>query len=138
MNQEYNIYANQNTQLQQPEYFQHGMPSLNQDRPPPPPPIHYIQSNTNVLDNTYNHHHHHHDQQKVYSFVPLDVVTQKKRPRKKYNEVERLYQCTYQNCTKAYGTLNHLNAHVSMQGHVNITTISMFSQVFTNLVFLGS
>lgn len=58
------------------------------------------------------------DQQKIYSFVPLDVQSQKKRPRKKYNEVERLYQCTFQNCTKAYGTLNHLNAHVSMQGHV--------------------
>ncbi|CEP11829.1 hypothetical protein [Parasitella parasitica] len=57
------------------------------------------------------------DQQKIYSFVPLDVISQQKRPRKKFNEVERLYSCTYFNCTKAYGTLNHLNAHVTMQGH---------------------
>ncbi|KAI8637062.1 hypothetical protein BD408DRAFT_354459 [Parasitella parasitica] len=57
------------------------------------------------------------DQQKVYSFVPLDVISQQKRHRKKFNEVERLYSCTYLNCTKAYGTLNHLNAHVTMQGH---------------------
>jgi hypothetical protein len=59
------------------------------------------------------------DPHKIYSFVPLDVVSQQKRPRKKFNEVERLYQCTYLNCTKAYGTLNHLNAHVTMQGHVS-------------------
>ncbi|ORE23243.1 hypothetical protein BCV71DRAFT_147122, partial [Rhizopus microsporus] len=54
---------------------------------------------------------------KVFSFVPLPGVQQKKRPRRKYHEVERLYKCNYQNCTKAYGTLNHLNAHVSMQKH---------------------
>lgn len=59
------------------------------------------------------------DPHKIYSFVPLDVNSQQKRPRKKFNEVERLYQCTYLNCTKAYGTLNHLNAHVTMQGHVS-------------------
>ncbi|KAL0139320.1 hypothetical protein V8B55DRAFT_1588836 [Mucor lusitanicus] len=57
------------------------------------------------------------EQQKIYSFVPLDVIFQQKRPRKKFNEVERLYACTYMDCTKAYGTLNHLNAHVTMQGH---------------------
>jgi hypothetical protein len=60
------------------------------------------------------------DPHKIYSFVPLDVISQQKRPRKKFNEVERLYQCTYLNCTKAYGTLNHLNAHVTMQGHVSL------------------
>lgn len=59
------------------------------------------------------------EQQKIYSFVPLDVIFQQKRPRKKFNEVERLYACTYLDCTKAYGTLNHLNAHVTMQGHVS-------------------
>lgn len=59
------------------------------------------------------------EQQKIYSFVPLDVIFQQKRPRKKFNEVERLYACTYMDCTKAYGTLNHLNAHVTMQGHVS-------------------
>ncbi|KAI8888936.1 hypothetical protein K501DRAFT_143347, partial [Backusella circina FSU 941] len=55
--------------------------------------------------------------QKVYSFVPLAGPTQKKRPRRKFHEVERLYQCNYPNCTKSYGTLNHLNAHITMQEH---------------------
>ncbi|KAI8980308.1 hypothetical protein BDB01DRAFT_690173, partial [Pilobolus umbonatus] len=55
--------------------------------------------------------------QKVFSFVSLQGVNHKKRQRRKYHEVERLYQCNYQNCNKAYGTLNHLNAHISMQQH---------------------
>ena len=28
-----------------------------------------------------------------------------------------MYKCGWQGCEKAYGTLNHLNAHVTMQGH---------------------
>jgi hypothetical protein len=28
-----------------------------------------------------------------------------------------MYRCGWQGCEKAYGTLNHLNAHVTMQGH---------------------
>lgn len=41
----------------------------------------------------------------------------KKRPRRRYDEIERLYGCSWQGCTKSYGTLNHLNAHVGMQKH---------------------
>ena len=41
----------------------------------------------------------------------------KKRPRRRYDEIERLYACGWQGCEKSYGTLNHLNAHVSMQKH---------------------
>lgn len=33
------------------------------------------------------------------------------------NQIERLYSCSYPGCTKAYGTLNHLNAHITMQKH---------------------
>ncbi|SAL97608.1 hypothetical protein [Absidia glauca] len=55
--------------------------------------------------------------QKVFSFVSLPGVNQKKRPRRKYHEVERLYHCNYLGCSKSYGTLNHLNAHVQMQDH---------------------
>ncbi|KAI8148425.1 hypothetical protein BJV82DRAFT_474218, partial [Fennellomyces sp. T-0311] len=54
---------------------------------------------------------------KVYSFVAIPGNNQKKRPRRRYDEIERLYHCNWPNCTKAYGTLNHLNAHVSMQKH---------------------
>lgn len=64
--------------------------------------------------------------QKTFSFVPLPGINQKKRPRRKYHEVERLYHCNYPGCTKAYGTLNHLNAHVSMQNHVSLF-LALFS-----------
>jgi len=54
---------------------------------------------------------------KIYSFVPIPGTTQHKRPRRRYEEIERMYRCGWQNCDKAYGTLNHLNAHVTMQSH---------------------
>lgn len=41
----------------------------------------------------------------------------KKRPRRRFDEIERLYTCGFDGCEKAYGTLNHLNAHVTMQKH---------------------
>ncbi|KAK9471375.1 uncharacterized protein V1510DRAFT_407867 [Dipodascopsis tothii] len=53
----------------------------------------------------------------VYSFVPLPGAQQQKRPRRRYEEIERIYKCGWQGCEKAYGTLNHLNAHVTMQTH---------------------
>ncbi|CAG8458043.1 13078_t:CDS:2 [Cetraspora pellucida] len=55
--------------------------------------------------------------QKVYSFVALPGINTKKRPRRRYDEIERHYACNYSGCTKSYGTLNHLNAHVQMQKH---------------------
>lgn len=55
--------------------------------------------------------------EKIYSFVAIPGTNQKKRPRRRYDEIERLYHCNWSGCTKAYGTLNHLNAHVSMQKH---------------------
>ncbi|KAG0301799.1 hypothetical protein BGZ98_008048 [Dissophora globulifera] len=54
---------------------------------------------------------------KVYSFVPLSGVNSRKRPRRRFEEIERLYVCSWGDCEKAYGTLNHLNAHVNMQKH---------------------
>jgi hypothetical protein len=54
---------------------------------------------------------------KTYAFVALPGNAVKKRPRRRYDEIERLYQCSWPECTKAYGTLNHLNAHVTMQKH---------------------
>ncbi|KAK7443461.1 hypothetical protein VKT23_015634 [Stygiomarasmius scandens] len=54
---------------------------------------------------------------KTYSFIALPGNTVQKRPRRRYNELERLYQCSWPDCTKTYATLNHLNAHVTMQKH---------------------
>jgi len=58
-----------------------------------------------------------HPLSQVYSFVPIPGATQNKRPRRRYEEIERMYKCGWHGCEKAYGTLNHLNAHVTMQGH---------------------
>ncbi|KIJ24852.1 hypothetical protein M422DRAFT_56238 [Sphaerobolus stellatus SS14] len=41
----------------------------------------------------------------------------RKRKRRKPEEIERLYGCTWADCTKAYGTLNHLNAHIRTSKH---------------------
>jgi hypothetical protein len=58
-----------------------------------------------------------HPLSQVYSFVPIPGAQQNKRPRRRYEEIERMYKCGWNGCEKAYGTLNHLNAHVTMQGH---------------------
>lgn len=54
---------------------------------------------------------------KTYSFVALHGNTVKKRPRRRYDEIHRLYFCVWPGCDKGYGTLNHLNAHILMQKH---------------------
>jgi hypothetical protein len=53
----------------------------------------------------------------VYSFCIGSVGKGPQRPRRRYEEIERLYKCGWDGCEKAYGTLNHLNAHVTMQSH---------------------
>lgn len=40
-----------------------------------------------------------------------------KRPRRRFHEVERKFPCTHPGCDKAYGALNHLNAHIVSRGH---------------------
>lgn len=39
------------------------------------------------------------------------------RIRRRYDEIERGYQCKWNGCDKAYGTLTHLNAHVAAHRH---------------------
>ncbi|KAK4235255.1 hypothetical protein C8A03DRAFT_46576 [Achaetomium macrosporum] len=65
----------------------------------------------------------------VYSFVPIPGAQQHKRPRRRYEEIERMYRCGWQGCEKAYGTLNHLNAHVTMQGHGQKRTPEEFKEI---------
>jgi hypothetical protein len=67
--------------------------------------------------NEINNHNNGERPQKVYSFVVLPGINTKKRPRRRYDEIERHYACNFVGCTKSYGTLNHLNAHVQMQKH---------------------
>ncbi|KEZ45321.1 hypothetical protein SAPIO_CDS2126 [Scedosporium apiospermum] len=65
----------------------------------------------------------------VYSFVPIPGSQQHKRPRRRYEEIERMYKCGWNGCEKAYGTLNHLNAHVTMQGHGAKRTPDEFKEI---------
>ncbi|KAK1750627.1 hypothetical protein QBC47DRAFT_406687 [Echria macrotheca] len=66
----------------------------------------------------------------VYSFVPIPGAQQHKRPRRRYEEIDRMYRCGYGGtCQKAYGTLNHLNAHVTMQGHGLKRTPEEFKEI---------
>ncbi|KAF6761626.1 Zn finger family DNA binding protein [Ephemerocybe angulata] len=66
---------------------------------------------------------------KNYSFIALPGNAVKKRPRRRYDEIERLYQCSWPECAKAYGTLNHLNAHVTMQKHGSKRNPSEFKEL---------
>lgn len=66
----------------------------------------------------------------VYSFVPIPGAQQHKRPRRRYEEIERMYKCGWHGCEKAYGTLNHLNAHVTMQSHGQKRTPEGKAEVF--------
>ncbi|ORZ17728.1 hypothetical protein BCR42DRAFT_325942 [Absidia repens] len=70
--------------------------------------------------------------EKNYSFVSIPGANQRKRPRRRYDEIERLYHCTWPGCTKSYGTLNHLNAHVSMQKHGEKRHPSEFKEMRRN------
>ncbi|KXN71120.1 hypothetical protein CONCODRAFT_27502, partial [Conidiobolus coronatus NRRL 28638] len=40
-----------------------------------------------------------------------------KRPRRRSHEIARRYPCIHPGCGKAYGALNHLNAHIVSKGH---------------------
>ncbi|KAI9464445.1 hypothetical protein BJY52DRAFT_1221228 [Lactarius psammicola] len=66
---------------------------------------------------------------KTYSFVSLPGNAVRKRPRRRYDEIERLYHCSWTGCTKSYGTLNHLNAHIVMQRHGNKRTPAEFKEL---------
>lgn len=56
-----------------------------------------------------------------------------KRKRKKASEIERHYSCSYPSCSKAYGTLNHLNTHVSIQKHGRKRLPEEFKRLRSNL-----
>lgn len=53
----------------------------------------------------------------VRSLVPADSMGQQKRLRQRCEETEKMYKCGWHGCEKAYGTLSHLNGHVTMQSH---------------------
>lgn len=40
-----------------------------------------------------------------------------------------MYKCGWNGCEKAYGTLNHLNAHITMQSHGQKRTPEEFKEI---------
>ncbi|KAK5939512.1 hypothetical protein PMZ80_007890 [Knufia obscura] len=118
------------------QYAQHQAPPYNYDRPPQPgpwpgyPPQH-------PMPGQYHHPGAVGQPQtsapqrpgQVYSFVPIPGAQQHKRPRRRYEEIERMYKCGWNGCEKAYGTLNHLNAHVTMQSHGSKRTPEEFKEI---------
>ncbi|KAI5794686.1 hypothetical protein FPQ18DRAFT_257261 [Pyronema domesticum] len=65
----------------------------------------------------------------AHSFVPIPGATQNKRPRRRYEEIERMYKCGWNGCENAYGTLNHLNIHVTNKGHGAKRTPDEFKEI---------
>ncbi|KCV71018.1 hypothetical protein H696_01964 [Fonticula alba] len=49
-----------------------------------------------------------------------------KRFRRAPDLIDRLFACSHDGCTKAYGTLSHLNTHVRLQGHGSPRTLRDF------------
>ncbi|GME68708.1 unnamed protein product [[Candida] boidinii] len=70
-----------------------------------------------------------HLQQAASSNAYALMDAKKKRKRRKFHEIDRLYKCNFQNCDKSYGTLNHLNAHVQLQVHGEKRLPSEFKQI---------
>ena len=53
-------------------------------------------------------------------FLPASTesdVEPRRRKRRRWDEIDRKYACNYEGCTRAYGSLSHLNDHVSLQNH---------------------
>lgn len=57
-------------------------------------------------------------------YVPLAGVIsysypgqKSRRFRRRYHQIYRKYKCLHENCTKSYGSLNHLNTHIVTKNH---------------------
>ncbi|KAK8253775.1 transcriptional regulator [Phyllosticta capitalensis] len=126
------VYATRPDWTQYPHMYPHGVSS----GPPAPSMVSPVQrppgvsakrraSNCSVLTTKQGGH----PLSTVYSFVPIPGAQQHKRPRRRYEEIERMYKCGWNGCEKAYGTLNHLNAHVTMQSHGQKRTPEEFKEI---------
>jgi hypothetical protein len=65
--------------------------------------------------------------------IALVSPQQQKRPRRRPEEIERIYKCDWNGCEKAYGTLNHLNGHVTIQSHGPKRTPEEYKEIRTEL-----
>lgn len=58
-----------------------------------------------------------------------DMSNKRIRPRRRPDEMERLYACREKGCTKAYESISHLNTHIKRKGHGRPLTKSDFTAV---------
>lgn len=84
---------------------------LQQQHQQQPQPYHNSHYNQPIHLQQPSHHQHYNQH------IHQTTQPKKKRPRRKANEMERLYACNYKNCKNSYGTLNHLNAHITFKRH---------------------
>eukprot|EP00834_Sanchytrium_tribonematis_P009050 NODE_1422_length_1098_cov_1.086086.p1 type:complete len:129 gc:universal NODE_1422_length_1098_cov_1.086086:664-278(-) len=54
-----------------------------------------------------------------------------KRPRRRSDEIERIYQCFF--CEKGYGSISHLNTHIKLKSHGEIMTKSRYNEILSQL-----
>ena len=50
-------------------------------------------------------------------FNLIAVLKFDRRARRKNHEIDRVYSCTFDGCTKAFGEMSHLNTHRKRKGH---------------------
>lgn len=58
----------------------------------------------------------------------------RKRPRRKPEEINRVYICNWLGCVKAYGNLSHLNSHVKNAAHGPKRERKGIVDLFTHLI----
>lgn len=63
------------------------------------------------------------------TYVSSSDAKEHKRLKRRHREIRRMYKCGWNGCEKAYGTLNHLNAHVTMQSHGSKRTPKEFKGI---------
>ncbi len=49
-----------------------------------------------------------------------------KRKRRKFDQMERIYDCDYLGCLKSYETISHLNTHRQLKNHGHSLSIDDF------------
>lgn len=93
----------------QPTQYGHAQLTAQQILPPGAP-----------LHSMHNYHQLHHQQQQHNQALEMNHLQEAKRGRRfrrRYNQIVRKYACSYNGCTKSYGSLNHLNTHIVTKKH---------------------
>lgn len=55
-----------------------------------------------------------------------------RRFRRRYHQIHRKYKCPHEECTKSYGSLNHLNTHIVTKKHGQRLSKAEFKRLYEN------